>query len=139
MSEAMKITVGRFDAATCTVPVIFELGDKSHSRAVNAVIGDDGKHDRAATMARVDEVAAGVANKFAESVVGAKAGDRIRYNQYTDSMYFAPMVPYLRSWAAATRATRCCRWPPPGPPAAAGPAGRTGRPGTPPGNECGWR
>ena len=75
MSEAMKITVGRFDAATCTVPVIFELGDKSHSRAVNAVIGDDGKHDRAATMARVDEVAAGVANKFALGLLGIEGSD----------------------------------------------------------------
>lgn len=41
--------------------------------------------------------------KIVEPIPGAKAGDRIRYNQYTDSMYFAPMVPYLRSWAAATR------------------------------------
>jgi methyl-coenzyme M reductase gamma subunit len=34
---------------------------------------------------------------------GAAAGDRIRYIQFTDSMYFAPMVPYVRSWMAATR------------------------------------
>lgn len=70
MSEAMKITVGRFDAATGTVPVTFEQNGKSHSRQVNAVIGEDGKHDRAATLARVDEVAAGVANKFALGLVG---------------------------------------------------------------------
>ena len=70
MSEAMKITVGRFDAATCTVPVTFEQNSKTHSRVVNAVIGVDGKHDRAATLARVDEVAAGVANKFALGLLG---------------------------------------------------------------------
>ena len=34
---------------------------------------------------------------------GAAAGDRIRYIQFTDSMYFAPMVPYIRSWMASTR------------------------------------
>lgn len=34
---------------------------------------------------------------------GAAAGDRIRYIQFTDSMYFAPAVPYVRSWMAATR------------------------------------
>lgn len=70
MSEAMKITVGRFDPATGTVPVTFEQHGKSHSRSVNAVIGEDGKHDRAATLARVDEVAAGVANKFALGLLG---------------------------------------------------------------------
>jgi methyl-coenzyme M reductase gamma subunit len=41
--------------------------------------------------------------KLVEPTPGAKAGDRIRYNQYADSMYFAPMVPYLRSWMACTR------------------------------------
>ncbi|CAJ37203.1 coenzyme-B sulfoethylthiotransferase subunit gamma [Methanocella arvoryzae] len=41
--------------------------------------------------------------KLVEPTPGAKAGDRIRYNQYADSMYFAPMVPYLRSWMAVTR------------------------------------
>jgi methyl-coenzyme M reductase gamma subunit len=34
---------------------------------------------------------------------GAAAGDRIRYIQFSDSMYFAPMVPYVRSWMASTR------------------------------------
>jgi len=34
---------------------------------------------------------------------GAAAGDRVRYVQFTDSMYFAPMVPYVRSWMASTR------------------------------------
>lgn len=73
MSEAMKITVGRFDVATGTVPVTFEHKGRSHSRTVNAVIGEDGKHDRAATLIRVDEVAAGVANKFALGLLGEEA------------------------------------------------------------------
>lgn len=34
---------------------------------------------------------------------GAAAGDRIRYIQFTDSMYFSPSVPYVRSWMASTR------------------------------------
>lgn len=75
MSQAMKITVGRFDAATGTVPVTFEqateTGTKRHARSVNAVIGEDGRHDRAATLARVNEVAEGVANKFALGLLGA--------------------------------------------------------------------
>ena len=71
MSEAMKITVGRFDAATGTVPVTFEQNGKTHSRSVNAVIGEDGKHDRAATIERVNEVATGVANKFALGLLGS--------------------------------------------------------------------
>jgi len=32
---------------------------------------------------------------------GVKAGDRIRYSQFTDSMYFAPSNPYWRSYWAA--------------------------------------
>jgi methyl-coenzyme M reductase gamma subunit len=34
---------------------------------------------------------------------GAAAGDRIRYVQFTDSMYNGPAVPYVRSWMASTR------------------------------------
>ena len=32
-----------------------------------------------------------------EAVDGAKAGDRVRYIQFTDSMYFAPAQPFARS------------------------------------------
>lgn len=71
----MKIIIGKLDRHSGTVPVTFEQDGKSHSRSVNAVIGDDGKHDRAATLARVDEVAAGVANKFALGVLGANDGE----------------------------------------------------------------
>lgn len=70
----MKITIGKLDPASATVPVMFEqateAGLKTHTRPVNAVIGADGKHDRAATIARVDEVAAGVAHKFALGLLG---------------------------------------------------------------------
>lgn len=41
--------------------------------------------------------------KLVEPTPGAAAGDRIRYSQFTDSMYYAPAVPYVRSWMAATR------------------------------------
>ncbi|PXF51296.1 MAG: coenzyme-B sulfoethylthiotransferase subunit gamma [Candidatus Methanophagaceae archaeon] len=41
--------------------------------------------------------------EMVEPTEGAKAGDRIRYVQYTDSMMFAPITPYQRAWAAYTR------------------------------------
>jgi len=41
--------------------------------------------------------------KIVEPLPGAAAGDRIRYCQFTDSMFYAPSVPYVRSWMAATR------------------------------------
>ena len=77
----MKITIGRFDRATGTVPVTFEQDGKQHERSVNAVIGEDGKHDRAATVARVDEVSAGVAEKFALGLLGSAPGDPVDEQQ----------------------------------------------------------
>lgn len=41
--------------------------------------------------------------KLVTPIEGAKKGDRIRYIQFTDSVYFAPMVPYLRAWMYFTR------------------------------------
>jgi methyl-coenzyme M reductase gamma subunit len=38
---------------------------------------------------------------------GAAAGDRIRYSQFTDSMYFAPATPYWRSYWAAINCRGC--------------------------------
>jgi len=38
-----------------------------------------------------------------EPTEGAKAGDRIRYVQFTDSMMFAPITPYQRAVAALCR------------------------------------
>ncbi|NLR72869.1 hypothetical protein HGI47_18495 [Novosphingobium sp. ERN07] len=71
----MKFTIGRFDAATKTVPVTFEADGKMHTRDVNAVLTESGKHDRAATEARVNEVAAGVAHKFALGLLGNSVGE----------------------------------------------------------------
>jgi methyl-coenzyme M reductase gamma subunit len=36
-----------------------------------------------------------------DATPGAKAGDRVRYIQFTDSMYNAPATPYFRSYFAA--------------------------------------
>ncbi|MEM0100927.1 MAG: coenzyme-B sulfoethylthiotransferase subunit gamma [Candidatus Methanomethylicaceae archaeon] len=36
--------------------------------------------------------------QLVEPTPGAKAGDRIRYVQFTDSVYFAPLTPYMRAW-----------------------------------------
>lgn len=66
----MQIAIGRVDRESGTVEVRFEQGGRVHIRRVNAVIGPDGRHDRAATVARVDQVAAGVAHKFALGVIG---------------------------------------------------------------------
>ncbi|MHC1605607.1 MAG: coenzyme-B sulfoethylthiotransferase subunit gamma [Candidatus Methanofastidiosia archaeon] len=40
-----------------------------------------------------------IIRELVEPTEGAKAGDRIRYVQFTDSVYFAPITPYQRSWA----------------------------------------
>jgi methyl-coenzyme M reductase gamma subunit len=37
--------------------------------------------------------------EMVEPLDGAKAGDRVRYIQFSDSMYFAPMTPFVRSRA----------------------------------------
>lgn len=66
----MKITIGKFDAATGQVAVTFEEGAKRHARTVNAVLGEGGKYDRKATRARVEEVAEGVARKFGMGLIG---------------------------------------------------------------------
>jgi hypothetical protein len=61
----IETSIGRLNPQTGTVPVTFTSGPIVHRRAVNAVLTDDGKHDRAATMARVADVAHGVAHKIA--------------------------------------------------------------------------
>src|SRR5690606_41773606 len=38
---------------------------------------------------------------------GAAAGDRVRYSQWTDSMYFAPSIPYFRSYWGAINCKGC--------------------------------
>lgn len=44
-----------------------------------------------------------VIREMVEPVDGAKAGDRVRYIQFVDSMYFAPAQPYVRSRACLCR------------------------------------
>lgn len=41
--------------------------------------------------------------KLVTPIDGAKAGDRIRYIQFTDSVYFAPVSPYQRAWMYLSR------------------------------------
>ncbi|MCS7140306.1 MAG: coenzyme-B sulfoethylthiotransferase subunit gamma [Candidatus Nezhaarchaeota archaeon] len=41
--------------------------------------------------------------KIVEPTPGAKAGDRIRYIQFTDSVYFAPLHPVIRCWVYHNR------------------------------------
>lgn len=65
----MKITIGKFDAETRTVPVTFVHDGVTHSRAVNACLTDQGAYDQEATKARVDEVALGVEHKIALGVI----------------------------------------------------------------------
>lgn len=38
-----------------------------------------------------------IVRELVTPIAGAKAGDRIRYIQFVDSMYFAPAQPYLRA------------------------------------------
>ncbi|MGP8319809.1 MAG: coenzyme-B sulfoethylthiotransferase subunit gamma [Methanosarcinaceae archaeon] len=42
--------------------------------------------------------------EMVEATPGAKAGDRVRYVQFADSMYNAPATPYFRSYHAAINA-----------------------------------
>ncbi len=42
-----------------------------------------------------------------EPTPGAAAGDRVRYSQWTDSMYFAPSIPYFRSYWGAINCKGC--------------------------------
>ena len=65
----MKTTIGKFDAATKTVPVTFSHNGVRHRRPVNACLDAAGKFDAEATAARVEEVAAGVAYKIGMGLI----------------------------------------------------------------------
>lgn len=65
----MEFAIGAYDEETRTVPVTFTQGEIVHTRAVNACHDEDGSYDAAATAARVDEVAAGVAAKIAVGAI----------------------------------------------------------------------
>jgi hypothetical protein len=51
------------------VPVTFTSGAIRHTREVNAVLDEGGAYDKAATRARVEQVALGVAHKIALGVI----------------------------------------------------------------------
>jgi len=44
-----------------------------------------------------------IIRELVEPIEGAKAGDRIRYVQFTDSVYNAPITPYQRAWVYCHR------------------------------------
>jgi methyl-coenzyme M reductase gamma subunit len=41
--------------------------------------------------------------QLVQPLEGAKKGDRVRYVQFTDSVYFAPISPYQRAWMYLSR------------------------------------
>ena len=61
--------IGAFDSATKTVSVTFTAGEIVHTRDVNAVLKSSGAYDKAATAARVEQVANGVAAKIGLGVI----------------------------------------------------------------------
>lgn len=65
----LTIKIGAFNVDTRSVPVTFTKGGIVHKRDVNAVLKEDGSYDRAATKARVEEVAQGVAQKIDLGVI----------------------------------------------------------------------
>jgi hypothetical protein len=65
----LTTTIGAYDAEKRTVPVTFTSGAIRHTREVNAVLDEGGAYDKAATRARVEQVALGVAHKIALGVI----------------------------------------------------------------------
>lgn len=68
----MKITKGKFDPTTRIIPVTFAEGAIRHTRAINAVVKDDGSLDKEATQAIIEDQARGVAYKIAIGVIRAE-------------------------------------------------------------------
>ena len=68
----MKTTIGKYDPATRSVPVVFDPDGIAHARSVNACHLEDGSYDRKGTVARVAEVALGVAVKANLGVISAQ-------------------------------------------------------------------
>ncbi|SNS20448.1 hypothetical protein SAMN06295912_102254 [Sphingomonas laterariae] len=66
----MKITLGKFDPETRSVPATFKTGEIAHKRSINAVLKSDGSYDAAATRTRAEEVGRGVAAKISLGVIG---------------------------------------------------------------------
>jgi DNA adenine methylase len=71
----LTTTIGAYDAEKRTVPVTFTSGAIRHTREVNAVLDEGGAYDKAATRARVEQVALGVAHKIALGVIAEPVPD----------------------------------------------------------------
>lgn len=65
----MKVTTGKFDPATNTVPVTFKMDGVTHRRSINAVLDADGAYDRKATRELIDAQARGVAYKISRGIL----------------------------------------------------------------------
>lgn len=65
----MEIKVNGYNADTRTVSVTFDHKGVTHTRDVNACHDGDGGYDEAATAARLEEVATGVAAKIAAGAI----------------------------------------------------------------------
>lgn len=67
----MKITNNGYNADTRTVSATFDHEGVTHTRDVNACFDDAGAYDEGATVARLEEVATGVAAKIAAGAIPA--------------------------------------------------------------------
>ncbi|WP_294257198.1 hypothetical protein [uncultured Sphingomonas sp.] len=61
--------IGKLATDRRTVPVIFTSGDIVHKRDVNAAVNSQGVYDKAATKARVAEIAQGIKVKIAVGAI----------------------------------------------------------------------
>lgn len=65
----MDFSIGAYDKASSSVPVVFTHQGIVHARSVNAVLTDKGAYDRSATRERVEQVGNGVAVKIEAGVI----------------------------------------------------------------------
>jgi hypothetical protein len=69
----MKFVIGAYDPSSRSVPVNFDANGVEHDRRVNACHDKTGAYDAQATIARVEQVALGVAVKMDLGVITAAA------------------------------------------------------------------
>lgn len=65
----MQTSIGTFDSDSNSVEVTFEHDGVTFTRSVNACLDEEGQYDEAATAARVEAVARGVAHKIEIGVI----------------------------------------------------------------------
>ena len=65
----MKVSVGKFDPASNTVPVTFKMDGVTHRRSINAALDEKGAYDRKATKELIDAQARGVAYKISRGIL----------------------------------------------------------------------